>query len=54
MNLRTPGLKESIRLGSTAILMQIGDLWKGGDEILKLFLKQECANFFKAAGYGAN
>jgi len=37
--LRTPGLKESIRLGSTAILMQIGDLWKGGDEILKLFLK---------------
>jgi transposase len=35
-------------------LRTVGDLWKGVGEILKLFSKKECANFFKAAGYGAN
>ncbi|MGI9363581.1 MAG: IS630 family transposase, partial [Rhizobiaceae bacterium] len=35
-------------------LRTVGDLWKGVGEILKLFSQQECTNFFKAAGYGAN
>jgi transposase len=32
----------------------VGDLWKGVGEILNLFSKQECKNFFNAAGYGAD
>ena len=35
-------------------LRTVGDLWKGVGEILELFSQQECTNFFKAAGYGAN
>ena len=29
-------------------------LWKGVGEILELFSKQECTNFFAASGYGPN
>ena len=32
----------------------IDDLWKGTGKILELFSDQECQNFFKAAGYGAD
>ncbi len=30
----------------------VDTLWKGVGEILELFSKQECANFFAASGYG--
>ena len=32
----------------------VDTLWKGVGEILELFSKQECANFFAASGYGPN
>ena len=32
----------------------VDTLWKGVGEILELFSKQECANFFAASGYGGN
>ncbi len=34
-------------------LRSVEDLWKGVGKILKLFSQEECANFFKAAGYGS-
>ena len=33
-------------------LRTVDELWKGVGEILKLFSKQECNNFFAASGYG--
>ena len=33
-------------------LRTMDELWKGVGEILKLFSKQECTNFFAASGYG--
>ena len=32
----------------------VDSLWRGVGETLELFSKQECANFFAAAGYGPN
>ena len=34
-------------------LRTVDELWRGVGTILDLFSKQECTNFFKAAGYGA-
>lgn len=35
-------------------LRTVDELWKGVGEILNLFSKQECKNFFAASGYGNN
>ena len=35
-------------------LRTVEDLWKGVGEILDMFSKQECFNFFAASGYGPN